>query len=112
MDEGQRLNKLMLQFRPGGCDRFSLRVWRDCGLRRNTAFADQIRIAEEVLADTSDLVASPWIELRDYLIGRLNDPDAEVRDGAIQDLVIASTTGFGFEIGVEAQLFDLETPRS
>jgi hypothetical protein len=43
------------------------------------------------------------------LIGRFNDPDAEVRDGAIQDLVIGSTTGFGFEIGVADQIFDLES---
>jgi hypothetical protein len=109
MNEAQRLHKLMPQFPPGGCDRFNLRLWRDCGLRRNTKFADQIRIAEEVLADASGLVASPWIELRDYLIERFNDPDAEARDDAIQDLVTGSATGFGFEMGVEAQIFDLET---
>jgi hypothetical protein len=59
MTEEERLHKLMLQFRPGGCDRFVLRLWRACGLRRNTKFADQIRIAEAVLADASDFGASP-----------------------------------------------------
>jgi hypothetical protein len=139
MDDDERLTRLKLRFRPGCRERYQLRIWQARGFPTPANFdyvnwladeeadvihyrwgdwvstADQLRIAEETLAmpDPEPWEPSPWTELRDHLIARLDDPDPDVRLDAACDLVEKSTSASGTTLGLpvagDLTVFDLET---